>query len=107
MDLAAQRIWMGNEVFQEVPFDRAKWLSYERYKHQNIRKRMYHDLVARHLKAGMIRRNVRELLGKPEFVDGSNYQYHLGPDAAGMDTNELVIESDRSDRVIGFWWKAT
>ena len=107
LDLLAQRIWMGSEVFHETPFDKAKWASYESYRGQNVRKRMYHDLASRHLFTGMTRREVVRLLGKPEHVSEGVFHYYLGPDAAGMDTNELLVEFDKANRVRNVTWHAT
>jgi hypothetical protein len=107
IDVAAQNVWMGQAVSHEMPFDSEKWRAGRGDYDTDIRKRMYRDLTNNHIKGNMSKNEVLKLLGEPELRYDNKFDYYLGPDAIGIDTNELVIEFDKRGRLKRFYWTET
>lgn len=102
--VAAERLWMGPAVFDEIRFGPAKWRAAGDYPASRVRIRMFHDLRANHLKSGMTRAEVTRLLGKANEEDSLEWSYSLGPDALRMDVIVMVLTFDRFGRLVDVGW---
>lgn len=99
--------WMQgfNNPFNDRPFDRQVWLAMrDSEEHDNPRGQMAQDIRKRHLKRGMTRKEVENLLGKPDLSSSSDnpWQYILGEwSGFRMDTDTLDVHFDERGRVSG------
>jgi hypothetical protein len=93
-------------VFMPIKFDSTAWQrSPSEFSLDSTRLRMVDDLLATHLRLGMRRDGVVELLGEPDdtpYFDHYDLVYHLGQERSliGIDSEWLVIRLDDSRHVI-------
>ena len=101
--LAPASVWLLHRDKGWEPFNKKQWdvggsalLETE----VGCRKRMVKDLMERHLKSGITRRQVRNLLGPPDFVESNpmyeyqvakNTGFRLAFDRAGYLTSAAVV----------------
>ena len=101
--LAPASVWLLHRDKGWEPFNKKQWDvggSALRETEVGSRKRMVKDLMERHLKPGITRRQIRELLGPPDFVESNpmyEYQvakhtgFRLAFDRAGYLTSTAVV----------------
>lgn len=101
--LAPTSVWLIHRDKGWEPFNKKQWevggsalLETE----TGCRKRMVKDLMEHHIKPGITRRQVRELLGPPDFVESNpmyeyqvakNTGFRLAFDREGYFTNAAVV----------------
>lgn len=90
----------GGRAMAEI-FNTNRWMAYDRVDGRDeSRQQMLGDLTGRHLKVGMLRDEVRRLLGPPDTEFGRNrWRYDLGRSAFGVDFDYLVIDFGRDETV--------
>lgn len=101
------------DPFDDEPFDRSAWMSGT----PKDRAKMGHDVIAKHIRRGMVQGEISDLLGKPNQInshvgnriDGfgnrlkgvKTYIYGLGSwSLYGLDDAFLYVHFDEDDRVV-------
>lgn len=84
-------------------FDAALWRAQNGSQSaDNPRAGQIEALEKHHLRKGMARAQVHELLGEPDLKTRDSDRYFLGVAPMGIDPEEYVITYDASDRVSSF-----
>lgn len=98
---------MVNNPYNDHRFEARLWRTASGDRRENPRLRMADDLMKRHLKPGMVREQVRALLGAPDVSSKFDEQqnrdcYGIGNDpAVGIDPEWIAIQYDRVGRIVG------
>jgi outer membrane protein assembly factor BamE (lipoprotein component of BamABCDE complex) len=84
-------------------FDKETWIENKNSDHDNPRFDMVDDLKNNHLKSGMTRKEVVDLLGLPQYDTTDNdfeYQYEIGSNpGVHIDPYFFIVEFDSNGRL--------
>jgi hypothetical protein len=89
----------GNDPFDDKAFDKQVWVSmHDQMLPDNPRGQMYQDIIENHVKLGMSKVQVLELLGTPDFKNEINFvSYNLGMwSGMGMDYDSFDLYFSKS-----------
>ena len=85
---------------QQDNFNSVKWKNEKgNLSSYNSRYRMEYSLQQWHLKIGMSKSDVDELLGTPDGIYPSSLEYILGQAPYGVDIDTMVIEFNRNSQI--------
>ena len=93
--------------FVHEKFDSHVWKTANLNKEENwsLRWDMMNDLRNRHKLVGMTKKEIIDLLGKPDGSTKSEFRYYLGYSKTGINTGTLTISFDEKEivTVIDVW----
>lgn len=80
-------------------YDRDRWVAEKSAKPGENRRSMMVSDIGRHLRAGMTKRDVVDLLGQPDGNGEFRFSYDLGTPGYGVDYEYFIVEFDPDERV--------
>ena len=94
-----------NSPFDDRPFDRKLWIdNYDNQNPDNPRAEMIYDLKKNYLKTEMTRREIIQLLGKPDRRDEKHFMsYLVGMQGFAADPGQLEFEFNGEAKVVKYY----
>lgn len=98
-------IVVTDKPFYDSAFDQRTWhKNYDNPAPDNPRAEMVGDLIGNYLKPGMTRREVMQLLGKPDRRDERRFiSYLIGMQGFASDPGQLEIEFSDEKKVVKYY----